>query len=293
MEYITLKSPMLCGGSLLAIFCLCSAAVAETNAVAVGKPESPEVSICRLIQSSARSQNLPVAFLTRLIWQESSFRPNVSSPAGAQGIAQFMPQTAGERGLANPFDPEEAIPKAAELLAELKQRFGNLGLATAAYNAGPTRVANWLAGQGSLPAETRDYVLAITRYPADDWRGKVQEMTTTDGPAQSEMTCPQVVAAIRQIRPGDAAGSVLTAPWGVQFTGSHSKSAVLADYARIRQTYFAILGNIEPMVLAGRVAGFGWATYYQVRAPAASLTEANALCHKILRVGGSCSVLRN
>jgi hypothetical protein len=67
-----------------------------------------------------------------------------------------MPKTADERGLANPFDPEEAIPKSAELLANLKQRFGNLGLAAAAYNAGPARVANWLAGHGNLPAETRD-----------------------------------------------------------------------------------------------------------------------------------------
>jgi soluble lytic murein transglycosylase-like protein len=55
-----------------------------------------------------------------------------------------MPKTADEHGLANPFDPEEAIPKSAELLADLKQRFGNLGLAAAAYNAGAARVANWL-----------------------------------------------------------------------------------------------------------------------------------------------------
>ncbi len=66
-----------------------------------------------------------------------------------------MPATAAERGLADPNDPEAAIPKAAELLANLKQRFGNLGLAAAAYNAGATRVANWLAGGGELPPETR------------------------------------------------------------------------------------------------------------------------------------------
>jgi len=81
-----------------------------------------------------------------LIWQESSFRPGVSSGAGAQGVAQFMPGTAAERGLANPFDPEQAIPKSAELLADLRQRFGNLGLAAAAYNGGPARVEAWLAG---------------------------------------------------------------------------------------------------------------------------------------------------
>src|ERR1700751_5641861 len=110
-------------------------------------------SICRLIDSSARAQGLPVSFLTRFIWQESNFRPTVSSPAGALGIAQFMPGTADERGLADPFDPEAAIPKAASLLAELRQRFGNLGLAAGAYNAGPGRVAERLPQGGGSTDE--------------------------------------------------------------------------------------------------------------------------------------------
>src|SRR5271163_3742788 len=126
-------------------------------------------SICRLIGSSARAQGLPVSFLTRLIWQESNFQPTVSSPAGALGIAQFMPGTAGARGLADPFDPESAIPKAASLLADLKKQFGNLGLAAAAYNAGPGRVAKWLANGGDLPIETQDYVSIVTRHSVDEW----------------------------------------------------------------------------------------------------------------------------
>src|SRR5277367_6599739 len=126
-------------------------------------------SICRLIDSSARAQGLPISFLTRLIWQESNFQPNVSSPAGALGIAQFMPGTAGARGLADPFDPESAIPKAASLLADLRKQFGNLGLAAAAYNAGPGRVAKWLANGGDLPIETQDYVSIVTRHPVDEW----------------------------------------------------------------------------------------------------------------------------
>ena len=92
---------------LLSLFCG-STVLAGSESVATGKVESIETSVCRLIESSARTQSLPVAFLTRVIWQESSFRPNTISPAGAQGIAQFMPKTADERGLANPFDPEEA-----------------------------------------------------------------------------------------------------------------------------------------------------------------------------------------
>ena len=120
LEQLTLRSL-----GLLALF-YGSSALAGSESAATDKVESIETCVCRLIESSARTQNLPVAFLTRLIWQESSFRPNVISPAGAQGIAQFMPKTADERGLAKPFDPEEAIPKSAELLADLKQRFGNL-----------------------------------------------------------------------------------------------------------------------------------------------------------------------
>jgi Transglycosylase SLT domain len=269
------------------------AALAGSEGGAAGKTESTVDSVCRLIESSARAQNLPVAFLTRLIWQESSFRPNVSSPAGAQGIAQFMPRTAGERGLANPFDPEEAIPKAAELLSDLKQRFGNLGLAAAAYNAGPTRVANWLAGQGYLPAETRDYVLSITRHPVENWTGDTAAATTTESEAPSGLSCLQAVAGIRRSAPQDFAGSALIAPWGVQLAGNFSKSAALATYARAQLSYSTLLGNIEPMIIGGRVRSRGFQPFYQIRAPAPSRAAANALCDKILRVGGACAVLRN
>ena len=132
--------------------------------------ETVEQALCRLIEDSARARKIPVPFLTRLIWRESSFRVGVVSPAGAQGVAQFMPGTARERGLTDPFDPEQAIPHAAHFLADLKRQFGNLGLAAAAYNGGPGRVSAWLAGSGGLPAETRAYVIAITGRPAEDWR---------------------------------------------------------------------------------------------------------------------------
>jgi hypothetical protein len=274
---------------LLAVFGGSFAPAGSENA-ATGKVESIETSVCRLIETSARTQSLPVAFLTRLIWQESSFRPNAISPAGAQGVAQFMPKTADERGLANPFDPEEAIPKSAELLADLKQRFGNLGLAAAGYNAGPLRVANWLAGQGNLPAETRDYVLTITRHPVEDWTGDAAAETITD---TSKLTCLQTTAAIRRSEPRFVAASALFAQWGVQLAGSFSKAAALAAYAHARSSYSTIIGKIEPMVIGGRVRSRGFAPYYQVRAPAPSRAAADALCEKILRAGGACAVLRS
>jgi soluble lytic murein transglycosylase-like protein len=87
----------------------------------------------------------------------------------AQGIAQFMPDTARERGLLDPFDPVQALPKAAEFLNELRNQFGNLGLAAAAYNAGSMRVQEWLAGTGNMPDETSTYVQAITGTSVEDW----------------------------------------------------------------------------------------------------------------------------
>ncbi len=187
-------------------------ALAELEGAVAGKAESIETSVCRLTESSARTQGLPVASLTRLIWRESSFRADVISPAGAQGVAQFTPRTAEERDLADPFDPEKAIPKAAELLFDLKRRFGNLGLSAAAYNAGPNRVAVWLAGHGNLPSETWDYVLAITRHPVEDWIADAASATLIDSPISSALSCLQAASVIRRKEPRHFAGSALFAP---------------------------------------------------------------------------------
>jgi transglycosylase-like protein with SLT domain len=125
--------------------------------------------ICNTLAEAARSNDLPVSFFIRLLDQESSFRPHAISAAGALGMAQFMPETAADRGLDNPFDPLQAIPASARLLRDLSQKFGNLGLAAAAYNAGPKRVEDWLARRAKLPQETQNYVKTITGWPAETW----------------------------------------------------------------------------------------------------------------------------
>lgn len=124
----------------------------------------------QFIEHTADASGLPVDFFLRLLQQESGLDHRAVSRAGAQGVAQFMPATAAERGLIDPFDPFEAIPKAAEFLREQRAAFGSLGMAAAAYNAGPQRVRNWLAGRSSLPQETRAYVSKITGRSAEDWR---------------------------------------------------------------------------------------------------------------------------
>lgn len=125
--------------------------------------------VCGAVQSVARANGLPVPFFANLIWQESRFDSKIVSRAGAQGIAQFMPKTAVMYGLVNPFEPLHALNVAGRFLRELHEQFGNLGLAAAAYNAGPRRVADWIAKRGALPNETRHYVLAITGRPAEEW----------------------------------------------------------------------------------------------------------------------------
>ena len=145
-----------------------------------------------------------------------------------------MPGTAAERGLANPDDPEAAIPKAAELLASLKQRFGNLGLAAAAYNAGATRVANWLAGLGDLPPETRGYVMIVTRHPVEDWSG-LNAAKLTDDAVFPNSSCVQHIAAMSR---GDPAVFASPALWASS-SGFAKGSAMWNEYISALNTYLS------------------------------------------------------
>jgi hypothetical protein len=253
--------------------------------------------LCRLVDRASNAQGLPVPFLARLIWQESSFRTDVISRAGAQGVAQFMPGTARERGLADPFDPEQAIPAAAALLSDLGRRFGNLGLAAAAYNAGPGRVSAWVQGSGQLPAETRDYVLRITGRSADDWAAALKTGSVAVNPAPQ--SCLQVTADLRVRGRGLGLGraspllEAAVAPWGVQLAGNFSKELALASYARARQSYAAIIGEIQPMVLGTRLHSRGLRPFYRVRVPAQTRAAADAICGRIRAARGSCVTLRS
>lgn len=141
----------------------------------VQKSNSPASSyaeaICLGLARASLENGVPIDFFMRLIWQESHFNSRAQSYVGAQGIAQFMPATARARGLADSFDPLEAIKESARFLKDLRSQFGNLGLAAAAYNAGPGRVRAWLDGRGQLPRQTRAYVQIITGRPAKTWVG--------------------------------------------------------------------------------------------------------------------------
>jgi soluble lytic murein transglycosylase-like protein len=119
----------------------------------IAKPAAPPPTaddVCRTLEQAATENSLPLEFFARVIWQESRFNARALSSKGAKGIAQFMPGTAHEHGLRNPFNPIEALRHSAGYLRELRERFGNLGLAAAAYNAGPGRVSAWLINHSSV-----------------------------------------------------------------------------------------------------------------------------------------------
>ncbi|HZH20404.1 MAG TPA: transglycosylase SLT domain-containing protein [Geodermatophilus sp.] len=99
------------------------------------------------------------ALLAAVAQQESGFDASAVSPAGAQGLMQFMPATARGLGV-DPFDPASAVDGAARYLAELTEQFGSTELGLAAYNAGPGTVSRY----GGIPpyAETQDYVRTVT-----------------------------------------------------------------------------------------------------------------------------------
>jgi len=92
-----------------------------------------------ILRSAAR-WNVPPALMAGQLMAESGFDPTAGSPAGAQGIAQFMPSTAAAYGLTNPYDPVAAIEAEAHLMSDLLRQFGSPELALAAYNAGPAPV---------------------------------------------------------------------------------------------------------------------------------------------------------
>jgi hypothetical protein len=108
---------------------------------------------------AAAHWNVSAALLAAQLMAESNFNPFASSPAGAQGIAQFIPSTAAAYGLTDPFDPVAAMDAQAHLMSDLIHQLGSPQLALAAYNAGPAPVE----ACNCIPAipETTAYVSRI------------------------------------------------------------------------------------------------------------------------------------
>jgi hypothetical protein len=296
--FVLVLSLMILPGSSAAV---AQADQASTEHAILPSPGSRD-SICLMIESAARANDLPVEYFALVIWQESRFQPDVVGPITrngqrAQGIAQFMPGTAAERRLLDPFDPVEALPKSAEFLAELRNQFGNLGLAAAAYNAGPGRLRDFMAGRRPLPAETRNYVMAITGMSVDDWAKGTQ--SAGGAHAQPAANCHDLVALLKQApnlfveELQERINVVATSPWGVELGAGFSRERVLTAYANLLKRLGEILSGHDPSILSSVFRNRGTRPFYQVRVGAETRERANGLCARIMRAGGACIVLHN
>jgi hypothetical protein len=280
----------------------------EELAIPLPRPAQPAAgsdtreAMCLMIESAARSNDLPLEFFARVIWQESRFQSDAVGPVTrsgqrAQGIAQFMPGTANERRLLDPFDPVQALPKSAEFLNELRNLFGNLGLAAAAYNAGPRRVQEWLAGSGYMPQQTRNYVQAITGSSVDEWAAAGKGNKVPD--RASTTSCRELMALltrapnpfVTQLEQHVMLGA--SKLWGVQLAGGFDRNVALATYARAMKRLSAVIGDQEPSLLTAVFRSRGAHPFYQVRIGADTRPAADDLCNRIRRAGGACFVLRN
>ena len=247
--------------------------------------------ICALIDSSARAQDLPVVFLTRLIWQESNFHTDAVSPAGARGIAQFMPATAGARGLADPVRPGIGDPQGrraaggnAQAVRQPRPRRRRLQ-----RRARPGRQICRGAGRSAR----RDAGLRLHHHPPFR-RGMAHQRRQAD---RRGGVPGRLLHAERRQVPPLRAGHLR--PFAVL------RALGRADFRLVQQGGGAAAVSARGSQLCGdsrRPAAHGaggaaaqprFRPYYRVRAPAASRQEAEALCAKLEKIGGACVVLRS
>lgn len=250
--------------------------------------------ICAAAEQQALANYIDPSFFARLLWRESLFDPNVVSDKGAQGIAQFMPETAKRRGLVDPFEPIGAVKASALFIADLRKQFGNLGLAAAAYNAGEQRVIKWQAGKGGMPDETRNYVEFITGRPMEDWK------TTTASfpvPAIGTDTNFRVNCVALALRKGQMAGTHLRSaafqPWGALLSAGFSEGKAVAQFQRLKLRFPTIIAKRDPLIARKKNLSRGTRKMVFVMLGAKSAAAAAETCAKLGALGAPCIVRKN
>lgn len=250
-------------------------------------------SVCAAIDKASTEHNLDRVFFTRLLWKESLFDPNAVSPKGAQGLAQFMPETAERRKLADPFDPLAAVDASASFLADLKKDFGNLGLAAGAYNAGEGRIERWLAGSSSLPDETEDYVAYITGKIADEWKDKAANHAMPALGKSGDFTSQCIALASRQVNPSSGVSRGKSQPWGAMLAADFNEGRALGMFKRLKLRFPQVLDGAQPFVLRKRNLSRGTRKMAFVMVGAKTREGAQEICAKYTAAGLPCVVRKN
>jgi hypothetical protein len=217
--------------------------------------------------------------------------------AQAHAQAGATPPTPEHREGAQSAEPDAshtslAHPPTADDLCELRDRFGNLGLAAAAYNAGPGRVSAWLASHRPLPGETRNYVAMVTGWTADEW-------ASASPPQKPETTIPRGVPCTRLanliLAPKQEAQRIATyvPRWGVQLAAHLSESKAWALYRERLKRFASLIGDRDPIVLHKQIPGMGRAKRYIITIASDDRAPLDKLCEKLIALDVACDVLRN
>lgn len=248
---------------------------------------------CQLIDVVSARHGLDRGFFTRLIWQESRFDPFAKSHANAMGIAQFIRSTATLRGLADPYNPADALDHSAQYLAEMTKRYGNVGLAAVGYNGGERRAEGIIAGTGGLAQETVNYVKIITGASAETWVQKPPE--DLDLTLSKEIKFPQscyALAAKRKLSPPPQTEPAIK-PWGVQVAFGVSRKAARAKYKARTARCSGLLKNEKPDFIHEKSRASRSKGYYFARIGRNTNRAAWQFCTKLKASGCLCAVYRN
>ncbi len=248
---------------------------------------------CQAIEHFAARHGLDPGFFARLIWQESRFDPYAVSPAGAQGIAQFIPSTARIRGLRDAFNPAEALEHSAQYLTEMSKRYGNPGLAAVGYNGGERRAEGIVAGTGGLARETVDYVAIITGLSWQDWLedGVETPDLRLDKQLPFRGACYQL-ARDRKLSPMPRPKPRLK-PWGVQVAFGTTRDRARAQYAEKTRACAGQVEGEKPDFVFQKSRASPKGGYFMARIGRDSREDAWGLCRKLKARGCICAVYRN
>lgn len=257
------------------------------------RKESFDRDLCGAIGHFADANRLPPDYFARLIWRESRFQPDALSMKGAQGIAQFMPGTAKLRKLSDSLDVLESLRASAQYLDELRNRFGNLGFAAAAYNAGEAGLSGFLTS-GSLPYETRGYVLAITGHTIEEWKDTPPE--TASAPLDKDKSFVDAcvaLAATKRLKAPAFPPEGVWAPWGVQLAANVQGPIAKSLFFRAVNRLPPPLNAEQPLIFRHRDRSFGFRARYVARIPRQTRADADKVCAQIRAAGGACTVFKN
>lgn len=277
----------------LTALCFVAIVSATANAALLDRKNFASA-ICATAEQEAKSNNIDAAFFARLLWRESLFDPNVVSNKGAQGIAQFMPETAKRRGLDDPFDPMSAVKASASFIADLRNQFGNLGLAAAAYNAGEKRIDAWQQGKGSMPEETQNYVQFITGHAVEEWKIASASFTIPAIGKQNDFVSNCVSLALQKTKLAETGTrSSPPQPWGALVAVNFNEHTALSMFQRLKLRFPKLFANRDPMIARKQNLSRGTRKMAFVMLGEKTPEAAQVTCNQLVAVGAACIVRRN